>query len=442
MGFLKALTLKALKDTQYYFIAQVGVKGLSLLVIPILGRVLSIEQFGYYDSFLLFSGLVSMFCGLGIDSGIIIKLVENKDSQEELSKLLRTTLLICLLSTVLFFTICFIVFFFKKNISTPFWLLDTIFLYALLSLINYNIFNFSRWLGDAKRAALNNLFSSIIGMSVGIFLLFQSQEKLAIYYMVGMIIGSLLTLLYNFYTYRVFIFTTSPIGFDNSIKDLIKLSIPFAITQVANYGFQTIDRLFLMRYFGLYEVGLFGLSYRLAQIPNFIMQVIIRGFQPIIFNNYETEEGRRLGLQIVHLLFISLIPITISILFFGNYLLTLFGGTKYIAALPILSFIIMSVLIGSVNLVSGIGFFIKRKSSYISVITISSLLLIVVLSFVLMPFFQFKAIAIATYLSTIISTILYLYISERLYTIGYNFNLILISILIVSLLLFKDYFYL
>ena len=74
--FKDDLLKKGLSDSGYYTLANIGSKALGLLIIPILARSVSVEEFANYDLFLIISAFLQIFVILGIDSGIAILMEE------------------------------------------------------------------------------------------------------------------------------------------------------------------------------------------------------------------------------------------------------------------------------------------------------------------------------------------------------------------------------
>ncbi len=92
--FNNDLLKKGASDSSYYMIANIGSKALGFLVIPILARSVSVEDFANYDLFLIISGFIQVLVTLGIDSGIAILMAESKDDHQKLSFYYVSTLLI------------------------------------------------------------------------------------------------------------------------------------------------------------------------------------------------------------------------------------------------------------------------------------------------------------------------------------------------------------
>lgn len=65
----RSLFFRALTDSSYYLTSDLGSKVISVAVLPIIVRTVSIKEFGTYDMFLMVSNILVMISTLGMDSG-------------------------------------------------------------------------------------------------------------------------------------------------------------------------------------------------------------------------------------------------------------------------------------------------------------------------------------------------------------------------------------
>ena len=99
--FDNKLFKKAFFDTNYYLISSLGIKLLNFFVIPILARVLTLDQFGEYDLFLIFANIFLLVSSMGMDSGLVIFIKEEKNNLGLLKFLFSWGLLINLVVIII-----------------------------------------------------------------------------------------------------------------------------------------------------------------------------------------------------------------------------------------------------------------------------------------------------------------------------------------------------
>ncbi|MBT1700919.1 oligosaccharide flippase family protein [Fulvivirgaceae bacterium PWU4] len=429
------LLVKGLVDTNYYFLAQLSSKVIGILVIPIVARLCSIEEFAYYDLFMLVSSFLSLVATLGIDSGIAIKIVENKDDQKMQASLLVTALFVNTAILLLLWAIGVGVSYADviSSSSYPLMFIHGLFIYTIIYQYNYNIFSFVRWVGKAKEAAWINFSTYFLGIVLGFVLLLIKKE--IGYYIAGIIIGNLIGTLLSTYIVRDYLFRLRARLEPAHLKDLMVLSLPYLPTYLSNYAMQFVDRLLVTSAFGMEGLGLYAIVNRLAQIPVFFIQMVANGFQPVIFSNYENEKGQALARMIFNVFWIALIPATAAISFFSNDLLLLFGGEKYLAAEKLLPYIIVSTfMLGSFYLF-GFGYSLKRKTLYVTFITLAVVGMIYLLSVYFIKLTGINGVAQATFIATTLGAMVYVWGSEKMYAFGFQLKWMFLAMLASTMIL-------
>src|SRR5687768_11578848 len=289
-----------------------------------MARLLSPKEFAAYDLFVLGSGFLVLLAGLGMDSGIAVKIVENKDGDEGMSGLLCTTIGISSFILVLFWATSLILYVSGiRPYSISLFFINGLFFFTLIYQYTYNIYNFVRWSGNAKIAAVINFTASVLGISCG-FIFFLLFEKTVEYYITGAIFGSLIGAFVSTLNARQYLKWRwlSKIQFN----DFMRLSVPYVPTYLSNYLLQFVDRLIITSTFGLAALGLYALVNRIGLVVLFALQIISTGFRPVIFSNYQTEEGKSLSRKIYNVFWIATIPVTILAIFLSELAIKIIGG--------------------------------------------------------------------------------------------------------------------
>jgi O-antigen/teichoic acid export membrane protein len=432
-----SLIKKSLSDSKYYLIANIGNKALALLVIPILAKTIGVEEFAIYDLFLVISAFLQIFVILGIDSGIAVLLAESQNDKRTLSFFYLSTLIISLtlifLGTVIF-TVVFIYVDTLFLLSREIWIY--IGLYVLFNMINYHTFNFLRWVERAKDASFVTLFSYILGMCIGLSFLYLEQTIES--YLQGLVIGLFIGSLIALYISRDYIFGFRII--DNAkerLIELLKLSLPFIPNYLAGSLMQMADRVVILMLFGKYELGLYAVITKLAMIPQVLMGTVTGGFLPVMFRNYKTEKGVKLIRNFFHL-YLILIPISFAIAYLlADWAVELFAGSSYMSSSYLLPMALVSILFVQSSQANGFGYSIKRKTHYIMYITFLSVVVNYIFSLLFGYWMGLEGIILGTLIAGIFKTYLYTLYSERLYSFGYSFKMIIsISILCFLLVIF------
>lgn len=417
---------QGLIDTNYYLLSLVASRLIGLLIIPVFARLLTREEFASFDLFILSSSFLVLVTGLGIDSGVTIKIAENKDNPEELKALLFASLAVNTAVTILLWAVGSIVWIIFPE-AFPFApvFVHGLFAYSMLYQFNYITYNFIRWMGKAKIAALINFTSYVLGISGG-FLLMILTDRSVKSYIVGSLIGSLIGAVITSWNARAY-FGVRLLS-KAQFKDLMILSVPYVPTYLANYMMQFIDRLLITTFFGLPTLGLYALVNRVGQLVTFGLQVISSGFRPVITSNYASEEGQSLSRKIFSVFWIASPAVAVLSIGASPLIITVFGGDQYQEAARVFPYVIVFVWFLGSFFLFGFGFQIKRKTIYVTLITLLVAALTVALSFLLVKYTGFESIAQATAISGAVGAATYVVMSERLYSFNYSLKLMFASI--------------
>jgi len=413
----------AIEDTKRYAFAHIIVKILGVISIPILARSISIKEFGIYDTFIITSTFLAVLSGSGLDSGIAVKIAETKHSYFSLRRIFSLLILSNTTSIVFLSLVAYFVFFWGMNFS-DIKLFSCIVVYAFIYQYVHNIYNFLRWIGKTKSAVFVIVSTNVLGFLCGTSALLLFVDKSVYDFIYGLIFGYLLGLLLNSKFIFRFLYFKGILLNNEFNKDILKLSIPYFSASLSPYLINLTTRALVGLFFGLNEVGIYGFCNRIAQIPNLIINIIVKGVTPSMYSNYLSEYGKYFLKNILKLyLYISLLIIIISV-FASEFLVSLFGGVKYMKSITLLPLIVISVIISGITQITGIGFSVKRRMYLQLIITISTLILIISFTVILKKYFSVNSIAFSVVLSTLITSYLSINISEKLYLIGYNMKIV------------------
>ncbi len=416
------LIKKALKDSNFYFISQLGVRLLSVLIVPYLARHTTPTELGNYDLFLVFVGLLTTLVGLGIDSGMSIFIANHKDNFQ----LQRSLFSFSFWVTIVVIFVLYLLFFFWSFLGqVPVWvpsgdLIHLSFVYLLITYINYIIFNFLRWKGLAGKAALSSFLASSLGL-VGGIIWFNYSNGVISDYLLGLTFGALLSLPYSLFLIKGFLVFRIPREHRGECKELLRVSLPFVPNYLSNNLMLVVDRFVINRILGIETLGQYALLSRFAQLPNFAMNIVTKGFQPVMFLNYESPEGIRLNKLVYHV-FLVMLPIAVALSgFTGKWLLQLFGGSQYLSVAHLLPSVVASTLIYGGMGINGMGYTIQKKTKYLVLISILTIGCNLLLNYLSLTDFGFSGLAISAPATSAVGALIYTWKSERLYSFGLSF---------------------
>jgi O-antigen/teichoic acid export membrane protein len=437
--FNNALVKKALADTNFYFLAQVGSKLLGLLTIPFLVRILSITEFAHYDIFLMLSSLITTVVVLGVDSGIAIMIADHKDDSKLVNFLFSYSLLFSTAVALISWALAAIIFPFIPKITPILEYIHYLFLYVIFNLVSYQVFNFIRWIGKAGVASVIGFVSYAIGVIFGFLLIYLKPNPVLADYLLGIVFGNFLGAIASLvFSYKHFSFRWVS-AYKVYLKELMKVSLPYVPNYLANNVMMMTDRLVVVSLLGETSLGIYALANRFAQIPNFGFNIITRGFQPVMYLNYKEESGKSLIKKVYDSCHYAFIPALIVMFFLAPPIVLIFGGEKYLEAVPLIPVITMSALIYGIMGLNGMGYSIARKTYFLTLISMLSIVLNVVFNYFLGAHFGILGIAIGSLMVACIVSLMYTYLSEKLFSFNLNIkqaSAIYFAIIVLSAIIF------
>ena len=116
MYSLRSLIFTVGKDTSFYGIASVLTRSISLLILPLLARHFSVEEYGLFDLLYLSLTLLVTFFIFGQDSSILRYFYDENDDDSRRALVTNSVSMIFLLS-IIFLSIIFLLENFFKKIS-------------------------------------------------------------------------------------------------------------------------------------------------------------------------------------------------------------------------------------------------------------------------------------------------------------------------------------
>jgi O-antigen/teichoic acid export membrane protein len=426
---------QGLSDSKYYALANIGTKFITLFITPFIARIFSVEEFAVFDIFFMVNNFLILFLILGIDSGIAILISESKSDGDKLSFLYIISLISSFTLLLFIGIIFYFLFYFYDNIfllNYNIWIM--VFSYAGFKIINATTFNILRWMNRAKIAALINFVSASVGTILGfIFVYFGSTTVET--YLLGVVMGVGIGSLFSLYISKELIFNFKII--DNSkaiIIDLFRLSLPFVPNSLGNVLMQMADRLVIVTFLGVTELGYYAILLRVVNIPVMIVRMITSGFLPVMFKNYSTQDGAAFIKKVFHIYFWGILFAIILIFLVKEEIIWLIAGDKYLNAAYLLPLSMASALIISSTGISGFGYSIKRKTEQIMYITFFTLFINFIISILFGLIFGLVGVIIGTLIAGVVRVLLYVYYSEKLYSFDYNYRFIVGMIIFISLI--------
>jgi O-antigen/teichoic acid export membrane protein len=325
MGYFK----DTLKGVGWMTALRGVTRGLAVIKIAILARILSPSQFGTYGIALLVLGFLEVLT----ETGINVFLIQEKDETEKYLDSAWVVSIIrgILISLFILASVPLIIFFFNApNVRTLLYLVAAVAL--VRGFINPMEVTFQKNLQFMKEFLFQGfLFFIDAAVAVSIGIVTKNESAMV----VGMLAAAVIEVILSFVIFK----TRPKLKFDKE-KFLKVINRGKWITGagIFYYAFQNIDNIFVGRFLGTAPLGFYQQAYSISTLPVSEMGQI---FNKVTFPVYVRIAGdrKRLKAAFFKTLGVILALVTvfgIAILFFSKPLILVFLGAKWLTIEPVL----------------------------------------------------------------------------------------------------------
>lgn len=427
------------KNTFIYGVGDVLGKFIGFILIPIYTKYLTPSEYGTFSLCLLFSGFVSIFCLLGINSAFFRFFIGSEDKKKQ-RHLFSTTLWSISIFSLLVLVVCLV---FSKSLS----------LLVLKSSYNSPLI---------KIASFNVLFEALLT----IFLLIFRAEGRSLTYISTMLTKLVCGLIFN--CFFVIYLRSGPAGIFWSnilsciialiivlpktkfylscyfstklLKGLLKYGLPLIPTSIAMIIISLSDRYFIQIFCGTKEVGIYSLGYKFGMAIGLLVTAFNFAWSPAIFRIAKEENAKKMFSDVLTYYTSGVTFFFLGLALFLNELFGLFVSLSFREASGIVLFIGLSYIFYGFYLNFQVGLYLKDKTRRIALLCLTAATLNIAFNFLLIPKYGIKGAAVATLFSYIVLAFMGFWLSQRCYKISYQFEKVLRIGLIAGIFYFFSRF--
>ena len=425
---------KFLKDSTIYTIGTILTRGVQIVMLPVLTRLLSKADYGVIDILTLLQGLVNVVILLEIIQGFARFYSDVEDDNERI-KYSSTFFWFVLVSYTVFLITSLIFADYLVPVILTRGFPVGIFRIALFSIWGAGIFfavqNLLRWYLLPKQYALVGITSTVISYTLTIILLYYFKIGIASFFwglIAGYFVASIQTLFYIKKQLK-FVFISE------KLKTMLSYSLPLVPAALGMFVLLYIDRIAIKNILTLADVGVFGIAARFTGITG----IVFIGFQtalgPLIFQNYKKAETQNEFARILKY-FLVVILVFISILsIFSIEALKIFTTPAFYSAAGIIPVLCFANLFFTMSIFAP-GLQIAKKTKIIGVINILGGIINFILNFLLIPKLGIFGAALSTFTTAALIFNVNMYFSQKYFPVPHNWRKIVTSFLISFIFFF------
>ena len=409
-----------LSDSSIYTFLNLLNKAIPFVLLPLIVRLLSPEDFGLYSLFLNVESLLIPIVSLNLHAALSSHYYSD---DFQLPAYLSTMIYSLLGISVIFFFLIFIVpdsiinltglssNFFKLAIITSTFT-------GLIGMIS-NLFRLQRkpWVYGAFSITQSLFLFSCIYIFCRISPLYSMVVSGRVFYAVLFFLLSIFLLINR--KYLIFIFRR------DLFEKALKFSLPTVVYSLSAFVFLSSDRFFIKYFLDAKSVGYYSAIFQLSSIISILGMSINAAWMPWLFENLK-KKNYHTNVFVVKLSYILIF----SFIFLGLISCLLFPFfAKIILPIPFHKYIYISVpiILGfvfeGIYLIVSPYLFFAGKTIYNGFIGVAIAFINVLLNIILIPYFGVLGAAISTCCSWVLLAVVFFIFSSRMYPMPWLFFL-------------------
>lgn len=395
------------KAAAWYTICNLLQKGILFIVVPIYTRMLTTSEYGTYTIFQSWKDIIIIFTTLNLYCGVFTRgLVKYEEDRNKYISSIQ------ILSTIVTFVVCTILFVFFDTINTV-WKVDK---KVFILLFVYYLFSPSIQFWSVKQRVENKYIKMVVVtvllslvtpiISIGLLVTTNMRENALIYgYLLVQIAFGLVFYIDNLVKGKL------KVKFEYC-KEALKFNIPLIPHYLSLIILNQSDRIMIDNYCGKSEAGIYSLTYSVSQILNIFIAAINGSMVPWQYEKMKKKEYDIIG-KVSNILCLAIGICTILVIAIGPEIIFIMGGKEYTEAIWCIPPIVMGIYFTfCYGLFSTVEFY-YGETKFIALASTVGAALNVLLNAIFIPIFGYIAAAYTTLVCYILFAIAHYVIMRK-----------------------------
>lgn len=414
---LKKLTGKTL----IYLIATITNGLIPFLLLPVLTRTLTPEDYGLVSIFMVIIQIFSVFAGLSIYGSANRKYFDEDIQPKDMAVFIGscTAILVCSSVFLLLFIIVFEDFLLRITTLPVVWLYLAFFA-VVLSFFTQIFHGQLQIRGHAIKFAIYQIFQSLMNAGLSIYLVvyadLESDGRMIAITLTLIVFGLISIFLMKISGFMTFTYKSS------YIKEALSFGLPLVPHSIGFLLVSVIDRLVIGNIAGLTQLGYFMVAVQVAAALSLIFEACNTAFMPWLYEHLKNAKKDNLR-KIVKLTYLCFLIIIIGVLlsfFIGPSFMILYAGESYYESAKLLPWLVVGQsFVGMYYLVVNYIFY-SKKTGYLSLITVTTGALNILLIFIFFPKFGLIGAAYASATALFLRFLLTWYLANKKYKMDWG----------------------
>ena len=401
---------KILKAGAVYTFANILLRGISFLTLPVFIRLLSPDEFGRFNVFISFESIIFMFSGFTLHASI--KNAYYDYSSEDYDTYIKNIFYVDFLNSIIIGIIANIaVFFWKDLIDLDYVEVNLLTIAGLCTAIT-SVYG-SKLIMEYKAGdyALMSFISTIAGISLSIFFIF-TIFNFNHYFgrILGFVAGETVAAFYVLI--RVFANGFKPINIEQW-KYGLKISLPIIPHGLSQIILSSANRIMIKYFYNAVQAGIFSFTYTVSMLPQVLFQSVTSVWEPWFFERMSENNIDQIRSKSNYFcLFISSVYVMIACV--TPELIKILATKEYYEAIDISIIVLLGCYFATLyNIPCEVEYYYK-KTKHIATSTFICALVNVGLNFLLMQYYSYKVAAYVTLFAYFLYFLFHMYMSYQI----------------------------
>lgn len=413
---------KVLKNSGIYGIVSILQKSVGFILLPVYAHYLSTTDYGITAVVGSVVSFFSIFYMLSLNGAISRYYFIYKDDEEQLKEFWGTNILFVMLNCLVL-TILLILF--RKFLIMPFVKGIVFSPYIVLALISitlnpiFSIFQCTlQTEQNGKKYGVNNFSYFMVNLILIICFVVIFKMKAE-----GVLLAASITdMIFFVYTLIDFVPRVKLTINKKYLKESLTYSLPLLPHSLAGWAMAAVDKIFLNNMKNASAAGVYNIGYQFGNIIYLVTNAVNQAFVPWFFEKMDSgNKGKNMIIKFSEYAIVGYGSLALIISLFGKDVLSIMVTKDFSEGWKVVPLICFAyVFNGIYYFFANPLFYNKKGPKYIPIGTFSSALINILLNYLLVPKYGMIGSSVASLVSMFISSIIVLYISNRIEKVDYN----------------------
>jgi len=411
--------LKAfLKDSAIYGVANMTTRGVQLLLVPLYTRVLAPSDYGSVDMMGVVGAVAMSVLTLEVAQGMARAYGDHKHPEQR-ALYASTTLWFCVGASLVLMAVALFGAPLGRVILGPG--MEGPFRVGALVLATQLVYNlFLAQLRFDLRPRLFGLVTvlyTVVSNTLAVVLVVKVRTGV-IGVFCGQLVGYLacgaIAALATRHAYRL--------TFERErFREMVAYSAPLVMSVIGGHVAMLADRVIIDAYFGLHEVGVYGIGARVASTVGLLLSAFAAALTPLLLQSYRAPETPGHLARLYRVFLLLVLPILIGFTIYAAEIVRVLAPPAYAEAADVTPPLTLAVMFSGMAIFAP-GLELARKTRGLAVIMVITGLENVALNLLLVPSMGVRGAALATMISAATGFSGYMAFSQRFYYVPHRWR--------------------